>query len=365
MAYLNGQKKNNAQYLNREYAQLYKNAGINPCTGTPLKRDAYGLKQKIKELLEVNDRQCAIQSGTWYNAPPGLDGELIERILYFRGKGVFFYMPTDGKFYFLPCTLGPRGIDIYGRYIDAVPMSFNGAADNGEDSPFILGMTVELQHDISMQPDLTKGVLLQDFSIGISQTNPTRAALNEPIIDLEADLLPFARTNLLIGTGVRGMRVGGDDEESNVYAANEQLKKAALEGDQNIPIYGSLDFQELSMAPLTNVQDYLLTMQSIDNFRLSQHGVDSGGIFQKQAHMLQSENLMNQSKSSLVLADKTYQRQHFCDIVNSLTGLGMWWEPSEAAIDLDRDMDGDYSGDSSSSFAARQEGGRNDTQQEL
>lgn len=342
MAYLNKQKVNNAKYTNREYAQLYKNAGLNPCTGTPLKRETYGLKERIKELLEVNDRQCAINSGRWYNLPNGLSGELIERILYYRGKGLFFYMPTDDQFYFLPCTLGPMGIDVYGRYQDAVPMSFNGVVQT-DDKVFINGLVIPVAHDISDIPDFTKGVMLWDFSIGISQTNPTRASLNEPIIDLEADILPFARTNLQNGTGVTGMRVG-TDEESNVYAANDQIKDAALNGERYIPIYGSLDFQELANGSLINVQDYLLTMQSIDNYRLSQHGVDSGGIFQKQAHMLQSENTMNASKSSLVMSDRAYQRQHFCDIVNSLFGLGIWWEPSESAVEVDYDMDGDYSG---------------------
>ena len=82
-------------------------------------------------------------------------------------------------------------------------------------------------------------------------------------------------------------------------------------------------------------------MQSIDNYRLSLHGLDSGGIFQKQAHMLESENSMNAAKASLVMQDKLNQRQEFCDIANSIFGLDMWVEVAQPASGVDADLDGE------------------------
>ena len=52
---------------------------------------------------------------------------------------------------------------------------------------------------------------------------------------------------------------------------------------------------------------------------------------------------MNQGKASLVLQDKLKNRQDFCDIVNSIWGLGIWCEISESVLGIDRDLDGEAS----------------------
>mgnify|MGYP006988388076 CR=1 FL=1 len=56
--------------------------------------------------------------------------------------------------------------------------------------------------------------------------------------------------------------------------------------------------------------------------------------------MLQSEQNMISGTAGLVLQDKTFQRQNFCNIVNSIWGLGIWWEPSEPAMEGDMNGDG-------------------------
>ena len=102
-------------------------AGINPKTGLPFKMGGTDnpKKQDIKAALRIMDEQDAINRYTWYNVPKGLDGQLMERILYYRGQGAFFYMPTDETFYFLPYALSGT-IDVYGRYTDITPVPFGG-----------------------------------------------------------------------------------------------------------------------------------------------------------------------------------------------------------------------------------------------
>ena len=97
MASLNGQKVNNATLPNLEILQA---AGFDPKTGLPFK---YGCEQDyksaIKKILRVIDEQDYINRFTWYNLPPELDGNLIERILYYRGQGMFFFMKETEKFF--------------------------------------------------------------------------------------------------------------------------------------------------------------------------------------------------------------------------------------------------------------------------
>ena len=82
-------------------------AGIDPKTGLPIRVDEEKctLKNDIRRVLRVLDEQNAINRYTWFNLPDGLDGQLIERILYYKGQGMFFYMDTDETFYFLPYAL--------------------------------------------------------------------------------------------------------------------------------------------------------------------------------------------------------------------------------------------------------------------
>ena len=71
----------------------YIQAGINPKTGLPLKM-SNGInnidKFEIKKGLRIMDEQDAVNRFTWYNLPSGLNSRLMERILYYRGQGMFF-----------------------------------------------------------------------------------------------------------------------------------------------------------------------------------------------------------------------------------------------------------------------------------
>ena len=326
----------------------YIQAGIDPKTKLPVRAgaDGEGFKTHNKKLLRIMDEQDAINSIKWYNLPNGLDSNLIERILFYRGQGMFFYMPTDERFYFLPYALDGT-IDVYGRFVDVTPLPFNGTASDGDKvKPWITGLRKHCVYDIQLDEQevedlINSCVLLHDYSPQLSQTNISRQILNDPLLDLEADMLPFARTALLNSTGVMGMRVQSQDEESNVEAASRAINRAALQGKKYVPVVGQVDFQELTGDKIGTADQFLMTMQSIDNFRLSLHGLDSGGIFQKQAHMLESENQMNSAKASFVMQDRLAQRQHFCDIVNSIWGLGIWCDVSQPASGVDNDLDGE------------------------
>lgn len=323
-------------------------AGIDPKTGLPIKMaDAYdsGFKGDNKKLLRIMDEQTAINRFRWYNLPNGLDSQLIERILYYKGQGAFFYMESTDQFFFLPYALDGT-IDIYGRFTSITPLPFNGTSNDGKnDSPWVQGLTKKCVYDIKLNKlnisDLNDScVLLHDYSNQISQTNIPRQILNDPLLDYMSDILPYMKTALLNSTGIVGMRVSSEDEYSNVEAASRSIDRAALSNRKYVPIVGTVEFQEMTGGSVSKAEEFLMAMQSLDNYRLSLYGLDSGGIFEKRDQMLNAEVALNAGRASLVMQDSLTRRQHFCDVVNSIWGLGIWCDISESASGTDLNMDG-------------------------
>lgn len=331
-------------------------AGINPYTGLPVKFDeAMGAsKECIKRQLRIIDKQDAVNRFTWYNLPEGLHSKLIERILYYKGQGALFTF--NGTFYFLPFALDGT-IDVYGRFTSITPLSFNGTSTDGKDKPFIQGQSYTPVYDVVLPEDFidelgnvdmvkaqrtleNSCVILRDRTEGISQFVEPRVGLQEGLLDVMSDCIPFMRTALLNATGVLGMRVQNENDTAEVFAASSAINKAALEGRKYVPIVGNIDFQELAGGDTAKAEEFLLAMQSLDNYRLSLYGLDNGGLFQKRSHMLEAEQEVNQGNVGLILRDSLECRQDFCDIVNSIWGTSIWCEPSETAIGADLNGDG-------------------------
>lgn len=321
-------------------------AGIDPKTGLPIRssEDKCMLKDNIKRCLRVLDEQNAINRYKWYNLPNGLDGQLLERILYYKAQGMFFYMDTDETFYFLPYALDGT-IDVYGRFQGVTPLPFNGTAQDKKDA-WISGLTRKPVYEVEEVDEDTfyEGcVLLSDYSKQVSQTNIPRQILQDSILDAMSEAFPFARTSLIANSGVKGMRVNDEDQKVTVKLASKSITKASLTGDPWIPIVGNIEFQELTNGTALKSEEYLLYMQSLDNFRLSLYGLDNGGLFQKKSHMLEAEQEMNNGNVGLVYQDGLTIRQKFCDIVNNIWGLGIWCEASETVTGLDKNLDGEVS----------------------
>jgi len=320
------------------------------CNALPPKLGNKGpaLNLSILKSLRVMDEQDAINSGRWYNLPRELNQNLIERILYYRYSGMFFYYD---KFYFLP-YLG-QNIDVYGRYVTSSALPFNGSAEGKDEKvkPLLEGKYWKNEYNVVLPDELTSDmfenscVLLCDYSKQMSQKGLSRQVLQEPLLQVMSEIIPFTRTAMLNGTGIDGIKVNNQDEAYSVMMASNALTNASLNGDRWIPIEGSVTLEPISHTQTMKCEEYMEILQSLDNYRLSLHGIDNGGLFQKKAHVLQSESNMNAGTAGLVMADKTYQRQEFCNIVNSIWGLGIWYEPSEEALEADMDMDGKVSED--------------------
>lgn len=327
-------------------------AGINPKTGLPTKITSENpscLKENTKRFLRLIDEQDACNRYVWYNLPCDLSSQELERMLYYRGQLCFFYHEDTQKFYFMPYTLDGT-IDFYGRYnrIHPIPMT-TGVDGKGDKSQTELLSQIKLNCVYGVktfEDEVTKdvlthsAVLLHDYTKQLSQTIIPRQQVNDGILDVMSDIVPYMNTALLVNTGVRGVRVQDADQAQSVEDASRSMKKAALSGDPLLAIAGVVEFQELTGSAVGKVEDYMLAMQSLDNLRLSGYGIDNGGLFEKKAHTLQSEADVNGGPVGLVMQDGLSIRQNFCNIVNSIWGLGIWCEPAENISGTDQNGDG-------------------------
>lgn len=322
--------------------------GVNPKTGLPLKMGICDcqLKDNIRKQLRVLDEQNAINRYKWYNLPSGLSGQLLERILYYRGQGAFFFMKENNQFYFLPYTLS-GSIDVYGRYMGITPLQFAGGTtsnEKGKERPWITGLTKKPVYEVKTEIDLNDFendcVLLSDYSKQLGEMILPRQSIQDPLLDAMSEAIPLARTSLIANSGVRGMRVQTEDDADQVAIASSAIYKNAMDGKPFVPIVGKTEFQDLTNGTALKSEEYLLYLQALDNYRLSLYGLDSGGLFQKKSHMLEAEQNMNAGHARLAYQDGLTIRQNFCDIVNSIWGLGIWCEPAEAVLEMDTDGDG-------------------------
>lgn len=316
--------------------QDYIAAGIDPKTKLPQRLLESGKKDAVLKALRIKDEQQFVNRFVWYNLPDGLTGQLLERILYYRGQGCFFYCESLDKFFFLPYAL-EGNIDIYGRYLDIRPLTFRGPnQDKNPDGKlkfFIDYLHLIPQYDLVLDAKekemLNSAVILKDYTEQYSERIIPRKDLNDPILSMEAEMIPFMRTSLENETGAIGLKVSNEDETVNVEAMNNVIKHKALEGGRFTAVVGAVEMQELGTQASGKSPDFMQGMESIDDFRLSLMGISSSGLFQKKAHMLEDEMSFTTQSTKLVYADALKQRQRFCDIVNSIWDLGIFCSPSE------------------------------------
>lgn len=325
-------------------------AGINPKNGLPIKFSTAldnACKEDIKKILRIVDEQDAVNRYVWYNLPGNITGQELERMLYYKGQLCFFYSKSLEEFYFMPYALDGT-IDFYGRFNRIHPVPFTSGTDdkNGKAQAQLLseiklfpkyGMFIDEPTKKDMEESC---VLLHDYSKQLSQTIIPRVTLQDPLLDVMAECIPYMSLNLLVSTGALGVRVNDADQAKAVQEGSRTMKSEVLKGNPWIAMIGNMEFQELAGGAVAKSEEYMLAMQSLDNFRLGAYGIENGGLFEKKAHVLEGEEAINGGPVGLVMQDGLSIRQNFCNIVNSIWGLGIWCEPSENINGADMDGDG-------------------------
>ena len=359
---------------------LYKQAGIDLKTGLPSRMvDSVLMLKNMKHLLRLVDEQDAVNRYKWFNLPCNISSEELERLLYYKGQLCFFYFKDLDEFYFMPFALD-GSIDFYGRYntIHPVPMSSGTEGTKEEQTEkkkiyetqrALLSMlklkvvkAIKSLDELKEEDLYNSAVILWDYSRQIGQNIVSRADVNDPLIEMMAEIPCFLRTALIASTGIKGMRVADADAKNEVVQASNEVIKCALTGKLATPITSAIEIQELFEGPVGKAQEYLLSLQAFENLRLSTYGLENGGLFEKKAHKLEEEQEMNTSTVGLVYEDGLAIRQNFCNIVNSIWGTSIWCMPSESvtASDLDGDglmFDNNKAGENSGVESSKQTGG--------
>lgn len=320
-------------------------AGINPKTGLPVKLGGAKcmLKEDIKKFLRLIDEQDAVNRFVWENLPANITSQELERMIYYKGQLCLFYDKDLEEYYFMPYALDGT-IDFYGRYntIHPVPMT-SGTDDKGSkaQAQYLAEKKLKciyVENQIKEEDKDKCCVLLHDYTKQLAQTILPRVTVNEPLLDVMAECIPFMRTALISGSGIKGVRVNDADQADSVNDASRGLIDAALTGKPWVAMLGNVEFQELTDGAVLKAEEYMQAMQSLDNLRLSGYGIENGGLFSKKAHELQTEADMNAGPVGLVLQDALEIRQHFCDLANKLFGTNMSVRQAEEALEPQDEM---------------------------
>ena len=359
---------------------LYDQAGIDFKTGLPIRaKDGEDMHNSLRKIFRLIDEQDAINRYKWYNLPANISSEELERLLYYKGQLCFFYFKELDEFYFMPFALD-GSIDFYGRYntIHPVPMSSGTEGTSKEEkekskqiyeTQRALLSTLKLNvvkapiplDELKLDDLYKSAVILWDYSRQLGENIIPRKDINDPLLSIMAEIPCFLRTSLIASTGVKGMRVQDADGKNEVRIASSSILKCALSGELATPITSSVDIQELFEKGSGSAQDYLLSLQALENIRLSTYGLENGGLFEKKAHKLGEEQAMNSATTGLVNDDGLALRQNFANIANSIWGTSMMCLPNESVLGEDIDGDGlafnDNQGENSGIENNYQEGG--------
>lgn len=337
-------------------------------------------REEFLRAFRVMDEQDAINRYHWYNIPAEISSQEIERMLYFKGQVCFFYFKELKKFYFMPYALD-GSIDFYGRYNTIHPVPFSSGTEPEDKSleakarkllydnqkAILSQMKLQCYYDVVDEGELSEEemmsstVLLHDYCKQRAENVIPRSVINDIILNEMADTISYFDTALLTSSGVSGYRVESAAAKKEIENMSSAIYQSAINRTPYVAVTGSVDWQEISEKASYGVQEYLMAFQGLDNLRLSTYGIANGGVYEKQAHILESEMEINNSSVYSPLEDGLKIRQRFCNIVNSIFGTSIWCEPSEAALKTDLNGDGveyDREVDEESEPAEQEEGGK-------
>lgn len=303
------------------------------------------LMDKFLINMRIQDEQDFIGRYKWFGLPEGIDQELLERMFYYRAQVGFFYEPAEKKAYILPYVLNGT-LDIWGRYTGVSFLPFNGKAETDKKRIYIPGEGRTPVYDVMLEDEITTDVynnscvLCTDYTKQIAQEVMPRAITQDCVLRTMAEVYPFARTALMSNSGLRIMKLTNANQVGSVQMLNQTQYDALLNGDTYLGFVGDPNTEQMPDTSPAKAEEYFLYLQSLENLRLSFLGLENGGIFQKKAHELQSENDMITGNTSRIYNDGLRNRQRWCTIINSIWNLGMWCMPAENEAMMDMNGDG-------------------------
>lgn len=307
-------------------------------------------RKDAQHTIKEEDRLVAVNRYKWKNLPFGeVTSQYLETLLYYRYKLIAFKLPdTEDNFIITPYAA--TGLSVYGNPNSATPVPV-ATGSNGEyegdwgiskedyekQKAFFKDMHFKLIYNEQQLESIDESdydkcaVPLFDFSRGRASTDIPHAIDADGIIDIESRFIPYVNTAAKNATGIKSILVKGPFAEQEMAHANNAIENAALEGDSFVAVQAEMKTEQLTDGKVGTTSEFMQAQQSIKNFRIERLGVANGGVFEKNAHMLESENEVNQSTSQYILQDGHELRQNFLTIFNKMFGTKMTEEINQDA----------------------------------
>lgn len=305
---------------------------------------------KLKDSLRIIDQQQFITRFKWNNLPQGLDSELFEKILYYSGSAMLFYIKELDRFYFLPYGMSGEGtetgIDFYGRFNRIKPYSFNGSTDgtgerksDGKMSRADIYLSTQIRDNITDIPMVATeeearkiyengAVICFDYTPGLAYWNDSRNRISGSYIEYMVKVLIQTKSALINASGFNFFSVDGEQDNDLMQMQIDTINQDREEGQLAAVVSKLLGQIEniQSNAPAA-MQDFWASLQSVDNLRLKSMGISNDGVQQKSQYQNIQEQSMDINDAMQVYWNCFLERVKFSAIANAIWGLDIYPEP--------------------------------------
>ena len=277
----------------------------------------------------------------WTNIPFGLTQDLIERVLFFRGKGVFYFNDKVKKFQFLPFALNGI-IDEYGRFTACNTLPFTGTDEVAkgktkqnvkklisaiyEDLPIVYDLPYDKESLKIIREGKPVGIILNDNSLAVSQQPIIRNNYVKPVLHMMATLMQIINTAMYGSADHNAIQIENESELESIQNQIDAINRDILRGRRFTPFVGKFPITPIKTSNTANLEGLFGTFNSLTNFLKSITGVANAGVFDKKAHLLQEEQKLNGSNSDDIYYNGLRLRQEFCLMVQAYYGYPVWCE---------------------------------------
>ena len=287
-------------------------------------------------IMREQNKIETIERYMWVNVPFGLTADIIERLLFYRGKGVFYFNDKVGKFQFLPFALNGV-IDEYGRYTKCNTLPFTGVDTDEKKKKKTQSLVyedLELVYDLPYDEETfnkinqqkTFGIILNDSSLSISQQPIIRYNYVKPVLHMMATIMQIIHTAMFGNADHNLLQIENEGELDGVKSQIEAINQDILRGNRFTPIVGKLPITPLKTTNSADLEGLFNTFNSLNNFLKSITGVANAGVFDKKAHLLQDEQKLNGSNADDIYYNGLRLRQEFCLMVQAYYQYPIWCE---------------------------------------
>ena len=287
-------------------------------------------------IMREHNKIEILERYMWVNVPFGLTADIIERLLFYRGKGIFYFNENVGKFQFLPFALNGV-IDEYGRFTKCNTLPFTGVdSEDGKNkkNQRLVYENLDIVYDLPYDKDTFKkinqnktfGIILNDSSLSISQQPTIRFNYVKPVLHMLATLMQIINTAMFGNADHNLLRIENESELESVQSQINAINQDILKGHRFTPIIGKLPIEPLKTTNSADLEGLFNTFNSLNNFLKSINGIANPGVFDKKAHLLQDEQKLNGSNADDIYYNGLRLRQEFCLMVQAYYKYPIWCE---------------------------------------